>query len=462
MSTLLSPAFYSTFEDSEADMNRSLEDVPEEGPPTPSGSPSGFRPAPNSRKGPPSIRTLGSSRSSAENNSARRTASSSSSTPPATGTPTKEKALRAPGTLHKHCTLLVKSTGIWYHSDAYHAGTYRNACGHDGLVIRGAAMIRIARKMYFVSIQQLLVPRDSSAQKSIKLYFESDSEPMNGQRTGEVSFGCTYSETMQWSRPETVGETPPPSRAHTATLVDRKIVVYGGGQGSTYYDTVYVLDTVTRRWSCPNVAGQKPPPRRAHTAVLYHGKIYMFGGGNGMTALNDVWTLDVSNMGKMRWDELQTSGRKPSHRGYHTANLIGNVMIVVGGSDGKDCFNDIWCLNLDTLRWTKLVVETPHRRLSHTSTQVGSYLFIVGGHDGTRYRSDLLLFNLVSLAFEPRSTLGKAPTARGYHVTLLADSRLFLFGGFNGTTPFDEVHLLDLAAAAYLPQVTHFDIQLPE
>jgi hypothetical protein len=68
----------------------------------------------------------------------------------------------------------------------------------------------------------------------------------------------------------------------------------------------------------------------------------------------------------------------------------------------------------------------------------------------------------VSLAFEPRSTLGKAPSARGYHVTLLADSRLFLFGGFNGTTPFDEVHLLDLAAAAYLPQVTHFDIQLPE
>jgi hypothetical protein len=68
----------------------------------------------------------------------------------------------------------------------------------------------------------------------------------------------------------------------------------------------------------------------------------------------------------------------------------------------------------------------------------------------------------VSLAFEPRSTLGKAPSARGYHVTLLADSRLFLFGGFNGSTPFDEVHILDLAAAAYLPQVTHFDIQLPE
>ncbi|KAJ6476282.1 hypothetical protein C8R45DRAFT_833976 [Mycena sanguinolenta] len=420
-------------------MNRSLEDVPEEGPPTPSGSPSGFRPAPNSRKGPPSIRTLGPGRPSAENNSTRRTASSSSSTPSATATPTKEKTLRAPGTLHK-----VRSTP---------------RLPHDTEVEAAPSTVLYWSKAPVFGI----IPTRTMRAHTVTLV-DTMAWLFGGCDDKDCSkdIFCFDTETMQWSRPETVGETPPPSRAHTATLVDRKIVVYGGGQGSTYYDTVYVLDTVTRRWSRPSVAGQKPPPRRAHTAVLYHGKIYMFGGGNGMTALNDVWTLDVTNMGKLRWDELQTSGRKPSHRGYHTANLIGNVMIIVGGSDGKDCFNDIWCLNLDTLRWAKLPVDTPHRRLSHTSTQVGSYLFIVGGHDGTRYRSDLLLFNLVSLAFEPRSTLGKAPSARGYHVTLLADSRLFLFGGFNGSTPFDEVHLLDLAAAAYLPQVTHFDIQLSE
>ncbi|KAF8183747.1 hypothetical protein K438DRAFT_1599345 [Mycena galopus ATCC 62051] len=415
---------------------RSLEDVPEEGPPTPSGSPSGFRPS--NRKGPPSIRTLGPSRSS-DNNSLRRTSATSSPTlnPPTTAS-TKEKTPRA-GTLHK-----VRSSP---------------RLPHDMEVEAAPSTVLYWSKAPVFGI----IPTRTMRAHTVTLV-DTTAWLFGGCDDKECSrdIFCFDTETMQWSRPETVGETPPPSRAHTATLVDRKIVVYGGGQGSTYYDSIYVLDTVTRRWSRPTVAGPKPPPRRAHTGVLYHGKIYMFGGGNGMTALNDVWTLDVTNIAKMRWEELQTTGRKPSHRGYHTANLIGNVMIVVGGSDGKDCFNDIWCLNLDTLRWTKLVVDTPHRRLSHTSTQVGSYLFIIGGHDGTRYRSDLLLFNLVSLAFEPRSTLGKAPSARGYHVTLLADSRLFLFGGFNGSTPFDEVHLLDLAAAAYLPQVTHFDIQLPE
>lgn len=65
-----------------------------------------------------------------------------------------------------------------------------------------------------------------------------------------------------------------------------------------------------------------------------------------MMALNDVWALDVSNWSKLKWEKIETVGARPTPRGYHTANLIGNIMVVVGGSDGKDCFSDIWCLNL--------------------------------------------------------------------------------------------------------------------
>lgn len=117
-----------------------------------------------------------------------------------------------------------------------------------------------------------------------------------------------------------------------------------------------------------------------------------------MMALNDVWTLDVSGssssadgarlgtaggtggggggggagggaggaggaggggggMGgaggggggyeRLRWECVQVEGKKkPGPRGYHTANLVGNVMIVMGGSDGRECFSDIWCLDL--------------------------------------------------------------------------------------------------------------------
>ena len=158
---------------------------------------------------------------------------------------------------------------------------------------------------------------------------------------------------MQWTHPDTVGDLPPPCRAHTATLYDRKLLIFGGGLGSVYYDAVYVLDTTTRRWTRPNiVSGNRPASRRAHSAVYYKGKVWIFGGGNGLSALNDVWTLDVSGGAgfggarPMRWTEIETTGKRPGVRGYHTANLISNIMVVIGGSDGKECYTDVWCLNL--------------------------------------------------------------------------------------------------------------------
>lgn len=130
----------------------------------------------------------------------------------------------------------------------------------------------------------------------------------------------------------------------------------GGGEGPYYYNDVYVLDTVTRRWARPSFPATMPipPPRRAHTAVLYRNRIWVFGGGNGTQALNDVWTLDVgssASVERMRWEVIPTKGKKPTARGYHTANLVGNVMVVVGGSDGRECFSDIWCLNLGASRY---------------------------------------------------------------------------------------------------------------
>ncbi|KAI0258345.1 hypothetical protein BC834DRAFT_926538 [Gloeopeniophorella convolvens] len=270
---------------------------------------------------------------------------------------------------------------------------------------------------------------------------------------------CFNIETMRWSHPEMLGGLPPPCRAHSATLVGRKVVIFGGREGASYYSSVHVFDVLTRRWTRPVIGGVDiPPPRRAHTTVLYQGKIWVFGGGNGMQALNDVWTLDVGGaLDRVCWEHMPVNGRKrPAPRGYHTANLVQNVMVIVGGSDGRECFHDIWCLNLDSLVWTQVKPDTLHRRLSHSSAQIGSYLFISGGHDGSEYTLELLLFNLVRAPHDARAR----PVPRGYHASLVTDSRLFVFGGFNGHDVFEEVYVLDLAAAAYLPQVTSFSVDV--
>ena len=229
-----------------------------------------------------------------------------------------------------------------------------------------------------------------------------------------------------------------------------------------------------------------PSPRRAHTACLYKNGIYVFGGGDGVRALNDIWRLDVSDPNKMSWKLISpsipsssskgdsTSGSKdsgtvgvgsagakaPRARGYHTANMVGSKLIVFGGSDGGECFNDVWVYDVEARVWRAVQVPTAYRRLSHTSTLVGSYLFVVGGHDGAEYSNDVLLLNLVTMSWDRRRVYGLPPSGRGYHGVVLHDSRLVMIGGFDGSEVFGDVWILELAVHAYYSQISHFTIEV--
>ncbi|KAF9153911.1 hypothetical protein BG015_002337 [Linnemannia schmuckeri] len=294
-------------------------------------------------------------------------------------------------------------------------------------------------------------------------------------------------DTMHWSQPKTYGSIPPPCRAHSSTLVDNKrLFVFGGGDGPQYFNELYMLDTGnklvapcdqlvypdeenmeidifhlalrridTLTWTNPQTTGKRPRRRRAHTTCVYNNCIYVFGGGDGVQALNDTYQL---NLADMHWTELKTTGAIPISRGYHTSNLIKNHFIVYGGSDGHECFSDVHVLDLETKEWTKIDVNRPLPRLSHTATQVGSYLFVIGGHDGSRYSCDVMMLNLVTWSWETRKVYGIPPAGRGYHASLLYDSRLFMFGGYDGQTVFDDIYILDLSTCAYLPQITDFQV----
>jgi len=280
-------------------------------------------------------------------------------------------------------------------------------------------------------------------------------------------------DAFYWSTPHAVGDVPVPLRAMTCTAVGKKLVIFGGGDGPAYYNDVYVLDTVNYRWSRPRILGDRAPSkRRAHTACLYKNGIYVFGGGDGIRALNDIWRLDVSDVNKMSWkliSEPSPNGRSPATgakemvpkaRGYHTANMVGSKLIIYGGSDGGECFNDVWVYDVDTHIWKAVNIPVTYRRLSHTATIVGSYLFVVGGHDGNEYSNDVLLLNLVTMSWDRRKVYGLPPSGRGYHGAVLYDSRLLMIGGFDGSEVFGDVWVLELAVHAYYSQISHFTIEV--
>jgi hypothetical protein len=264
------------------------------------------------------------------------------------------------------------------------------------------------------------------------------------------------------------GEIPVPLRAMTCTAVGKKLIVFGGGDGPAYYNDVYVLDTVNFRWSKPKIGGDKQPSkRRAHTACLWRNGIYIFGGGDGVRALNDVWRLDVADTNKMSWKLISAPSSsstedktKPKARGYHTANMVGSKLIIFGGSDGGECFRDVWVFDVETLIFSPVQITLSYPRLSHTATIVGSYLFVIGGHDGVEYSNEVLLLNLVTMVWDKRKIYGQPPKSRGYHGTVIHDSRLIVIGGFDGVEVFGDVQVLELAVHAYYSQISHFSIDV--
>ncbi|KAI8876640.1 galactose oxidase [Backusella circina FSU 941] len=277
-------------------------------------------------------------------------------------------------------------------------------------------------------------------------------------------------DTLTWTKPQIYSRfIPPPCRAHTSTVVERisssgqkyhQLYVFGGGNGPDYFNDVYVLDIEALVWTMPIIKGDKPPKRRAHSACYWNDKVIIIGGGDGVRALDDVYMLNVSDPNQLEWELLEIANSPPIARGYHTCTIIKDKIVLIGGSDGHDCFSDIYILDLVKKKWIQVDSDLKIPRLTHSATLVGSYIFVFGGHNSKKYSQDILLFNLVSMNWERRKVYGSAPKARGYHTAVLYDSRLYILGGYDGKNFFDDVYILELSSCAYLPQITNFEVEI--
>jgi len=247
---------------------------------------------------------------------------------------------------------------------------------------------------------------------------------------------------QSWYKPLIPEGSPPgPHRAHTATLVGNRIFVFGGGDGPNYFKDLYILDTKTFVWTKAMVSGQPPGPRRAHTAELIGNKLFIFGGGDGKQALNETFFLDTD---QLVWTQAKGRGVIPSRRGYHRSVLIGSNIYVLGGSDGQECFNDVQMLDTNTFIWSKLPIAESSPLLSHTANHLGNYILVHGGHNSTDYINTLHLLDLRTLEWETPPLSGTPPAPRGYHTMSLCGHRLWMIGGYDGTVCFPDVWILDL------------------
>ncbi|XP_027131415.1 host cell factor 1b isoform X2 [Larimichthys crocea] len=212
------------------------------------------------------------------------------------------------------------------------------------------------------------------------------------------------------------GPPPCPRLGHSFSLIGSSCYLFGGLANDSedpknniprYLNDLYCLElrpgSSVVGWEIPMTTGQPPPPRESHTAVVTSGRganrLIIYGGMSGCR-LGDLWVLHIDSL---TWTKPALSGTAPLPRSLHSATTINNKMYVFGGwvplvmDDVKvathekewKCTNTLACLNLDTMCWETVLMDSleenvPRARAGHCSVAINSRLYIWSGRDGYR------------------------------------------------------------------------------
>jgi hypothetical protein len=162
-----------------------------------------------------------------------------------------------------------------------------------------------------------------------------------------------------WSEIAATGERPPP-RQEAAGAFDgagRRLVVFGGWDGSTYFgDTWALAADAPYRWM-PFAPGPAPSPRRAHASMYDPTRraLVIYGGVGPDSSFSDVWSLAIDGAGA--WRRIEPQGERPDPRAWASAvfDAAHDRMIVYGGSIDGQSTRELWALSLGAVpRWTRL------------------------------------------------------------------------------------------------------------
>jgi hypothetical protein len=203
---------------------------------------------------------------------------------------------------------------------------------------------------------------------------------------------------------------------HTATLlVDGRVLVAGGRNGSTIYADAEIFDPVTGLWS---PTGSMNLPRSSHTATLLpNGKVLVAGSNNSSELydpLTGLWTL---------------SGVMNASHSSHTATLLANGKVLVTGGAFSLAIAELYDPN--TGLWTSSG-SLNTGRYNHTATLLtNGKVLITGGMDANSLTANKLatseLYDPATGTWAFTSSMSEARTQ--HSSILLSNGNVLVAGG---------------------------------
>lgn len=205
--------------------------------------------------------------------------------------------------------------------------------------------------------------------------------------------------TRHWSRSMPPGPRPAGRYGHTLNILGSKIYVFGGQVEGYFFNDLIAFDlnalqNTNSRWDqlIQNSneggppEGQVPPARTNHTIVSWNEKLYLFGGTNGTQWFNDVWSYDPI---QVAWTQLDCIGYIPAPREGHSAALVNDVMYIFGGrtEEGTD-LGDLAAFRITSRRWYTFqnMGPSPSPRSGHSMTAFGKQIVVLAGEPSSAPR----------------------------------------------------------------------------
>ena len=177
--------------------------------------------------------------------------------------------------------------------------------------------------------------------------------------------------------------------------------------------------------------GLIPTPRAAMTASVIDNKIYVIGGNNGSPNNSDLAVVEVYDPATNTWDT--TKAPLPAPRGWLSSAVVNGIIYVIGG--GYPTASDsLFAYNPTTNLWSRKANLLSPRRAAQAG-EVNGIIYNIGGNQSER---NCEAYNPDSNKWTPKTSM---PGGGGDVAVTVYNGLIYTFGGSgSGWQPYSNVY----------------------
>ena len=246
----------------------------------------------------------------------------------------------------------------------------------------------------------------------------------------------------------------PDSRAGYGLVYDQHnnwIILFGGVTSNGGNNETWMYDVHENTWTLKNPSNA-PSPRWAHSMVYDSANkiVLLFGGYDGTDFFNDTWVYDaITN----NWTEVSPIS-SPSERHVQAMayDSVHKRAILFGGYDGNGRDDETWSYDGATNEWTMMTPSekpSPRREPAMAFDPVNEKIVLFGGDDGS-HNNETWIYDVNSDEWSKMNP-SSGPSARDYHaLTYDSDNDMVvLFGGYDGNTFLQDTWTYDVFSGVW-------------